>query len=386
MPDETSKTYGVFISHASEDKTEVARPLAQELERLGVKVWLDEFELTLGDSLRQEIDRGLTQSRFGVVILSPNFFRKEWTVRELDALVAIEGDGKVILPVWHHLTKEQIIQYSPLVAGKLAVSTDKGVQFVANEIFRAIKRANGEPSIVESPEDYRAKRLADICNVLPTKTHSKPFRKLTTDFQQAKEDIDKFLSDYPKDNQGMIVKEEIHTKWYTEILVRSRNAPSYYGLQMLDLGLDRFLLSYPNDIEGTLLKKRILEELEAYKRAIQDKEKAQKKAIRLAEIRQRLLVAWTRDELIALRSEIEKFLIEYPSDNEGEVLREDIEKIRRREKIQTKQETTKYYNSTPKPSIERRSLPVNYSTLFIGCGLTLVILLAIIIIILQNWK
>ena len=70
--------YDVFISHASEDKDEVARPLAQRLEQLGLRVWLDECQLTVGDSLRRSIDRGLGESRFGVVVLSPAFFRKEW--------------------------------------------------------------------------------------------------------------------------------------------------------------------------------------------------------------------------------------------------------------------------------------------------------------------
>jgi hypothetical protein len=60
--------YDVFISHASEDKLQVALPLAHYLKRSGLKVWIDEFELTLGDSLRRVIDMGLSESRFGVEI------------------------------------------------------------------------------------------------------------------------------------------------------------------------------------------------------------------------------------------------------------------------------------------------------------------------------
>jgi TIR domain len=66
----------VFISHAHEDKDGVARPLAQRLTQLGVRVWLDENELELGDSLWETIDHGLVNSRFGIVILSPAFFSK----------------------------------------------------------------------------------------------------------------------------------------------------------------------------------------------------------------------------------------------------------------------------------------------------------------------
>ena len=77
--------YDVFISHASDDKVDIARPLAECLQRKGLRVWFDDFELTLGDSLRRCIDRGLTISSFGVVILSPAFFSKEWPKKELGA-------------------------------------------------------------------------------------------------------------------------------------------------------------------------------------------------------------------------------------------------------------------------------------------------------------
>lgn len=82
-----------FISHASEDKEAVARPLADELKARGFRVWLDEFELRLGDSLRAKIDEGLRVSRFGVVILSPAFFSKRWPQQELNGLAAREMSG-----------------------------------------------------------------------------------------------------------------------------------------------------------------------------------------------------------------------------------------------------------------------------------------------------
>ena len=94
------KQWDVFISHASEDKEAVAIPLADALKKAGIKVWLDQQELRIGDSLREKIDEGLAKSRFGVVILSPNFLAKSWPRKELNGLMAIEEDGqKVILPV-----------------------------------------------------------------------------------------------------------------------------------------------------------------------------------------------------------------------------------------------------------------------------------------------
>ena len=66
--------YDAFISHASEDKQEFVRPLAETLTELGLKIWYDEFELKVGDSLRGSIDRGLVNSKYGIVVLSKNFF------------------------------------------------------------------------------------------------------------------------------------------------------------------------------------------------------------------------------------------------------------------------------------------------------------------------
>jgi hypothetical protein len=135
--------YDVFISHASEDKADVARPLAAQLQKLGLRVWLDELELTLGDSLRRKIDQGLAGSRYGLVILSPAFFEKEWPNKELDGLVAREdGREKVVLPVWHNVTAADIVKFSPLLADKVAVSTSRGLSHVAESIFEAVSRAS----------------------------------------------------------------------------------------------------------------------------------------------------------------------------------------------------------------------------------------------------
>src|SRR5215212_5937898 len=106
--------WDVFISHASEDKKAIARPLAERLEKQNLTVWFDEITLTVGDSVRRSIDSGLARSRFGVVIVSKNFLQKEWAQRELDGLVAREiKEGKIILPVWHGIDAEDVRQYSP---------------------------------------------------------------------------------------------------------------------------------------------------------------------------------------------------------------------------------------------------------------------------------
>jgi hypothetical protein len=144
--------FDVFISHASEDKDDFVRPLAVELVRLGLRVWYDEWTLKLGDSLRQKIDEGLVASEYGVVVLSRSFFAKNWPQAELDGLFAREMAGrKVILPVWHDITSAEVLQHSPMLAGKLAAVTEKGVQAVAAEIY-SVARPTAPPPAPAHPK------------------------------------------------------------------------------------------------------------------------------------------------------------------------------------------------------------------------------------------
>jgi hypothetical protein len=133
------KRWDVFISHASEDKEDIAEPLALLLREMGLNVWYDDFVLRLGDRLRRSIEHGLAESQFGVVLLSPNFFRKEWTQRELDGLLALEGDRGLILPVWHGLGIDHVKRFSPILADRVGISTSKGLTSVANQIFEAVR-------------------------------------------------------------------------------------------------------------------------------------------------------------------------------------------------------------------------------------------------------
>lgn len=107
----------------------------------GLKVWYDEFELRIGDSLRRKIDTGLAKSRFGVVVLSRSFFRKGWTNYELDGLVtrAVSGE-QILLPIWHEITKKELIDYSPSLADKVARSTGTHtIEEIASEIIDVIR-------------------------------------------------------------------------------------------------------------------------------------------------------------------------------------------------------------------------------------------------------
>jgi hypothetical protein len=138
---ETQETnWDVFISHASEDKKDVVEPLAQELKSRNVKVWYDKWVLKIGDRLLEKIDRGLSQSRYGIVVLSPDFLKKDWPKNELDGLIQKEVAGKkVILPIWHNLRKSELTSYSPILAGRLAGSTETGIKALAEELIAAME-------------------------------------------------------------------------------------------------------------------------------------------------------------------------------------------------------------------------------------------------------
>jgi hypothetical protein len=163
-----TKEWDVFISHAAEDKVAVARPLAASLRRAGARVWLDEHELTVGDSLSEKIDEGLARSQFGVVILTPAFFAKHWPKRELAGLRAREEEGiKVILPVWHNVDKPAISRFSPILADALAAKTEQGIDNVAKALIRVIFPATGDEEGSSRRSPYR--RLVEILESEPDK-------------------------------------------------------------------------------------------------------------------------------------------------------------------------------------------------------------------------
>jgi hypothetical protein len=130
--------HDVFISHASEDKEEFVRELAETLTNVyGLNVWYDEFSIKWGDSLRNVIDKGLSNSRYGVVVISRNFIKKGWTNYELDGLFQIEmTKGKTILPIWHDITKDEVQKFSPILEGRKALNT---AMFTIDEIAQELK-------------------------------------------------------------------------------------------------------------------------------------------------------------------------------------------------------------------------------------------------------
>lgn len=144
--------WDAFIAHASEDKEPFVRELATALSQ-EFHIWYDEFTLTVGDSLRRAIDKGLKNSHFGIVVLSKHFFQKEWPQKELDGLTAKERHGsKVILPVWLDVEYEDVANYSLLLADRVAAKAKDGLDRVVTDIRTAMMADGSKVNRQPPPE------------------------------------------------------------------------------------------------------------------------------------------------------------------------------------------------------------------------------------------
>lgn len=120
-----NKEYDVFISHSADDKDEYVSQLAISLKEADISIWYDSDSIGWGQSIRQSIDKGLSNSRYGIVVISPSFIEKYWTNYELDGILSKESSTgrQMILPIWHNVTADQVKKYSQSLSGKLALNS-----------------------------------------------------------------------------------------------------------------------------------------------------------------------------------------------------------------------------------------------------------------------
>ncbi len=131
----------LFISHASEDKDDFVRPLSYLLREYGVDVWYDEFELRIGRSISRSIDKGISNSNYGLIVLSESFFNKNWTEYELRSFNSYEVDnGDVLLPIWKEVDAKLVRDFSPYLADKFALTTEKStIEEIALKVIEVAK-------------------------------------------------------------------------------------------------------------------------------------------------------------------------------------------------------------------------------------------------------
>jgi len=148
--------HDAFISHASEDKDVLVRPLADQLQRYGARIWYDEFELKPGDSLVAKIDRGLADSAHGILIISAAFLSKRWPEYERQGLTAREmtAGEEILVPVWHNVGVADVARFSPTLSQRVALRTrDMSLDELALRLLEVIR-----PDLAVGP---RRKELFD---------------------------------------------------------------------------------------------------------------------------------------------------------------------------------------------------------------------------------
>jgi len=134
--------WDVFISHASEDKKSVAVPLYNSLKNKGLKVWIDESQIDLGDSFRSKIDEGIGNSKLGIIILSRNFFNKKWPTTELDAIIGLEiGNHFKILPILYGITNDYVSNVSPILASRKSINWNVGLAKITSTIINIVSKS-----------------------------------------------------------------------------------------------------------------------------------------------------------------------------------------------------------------------------------------------------
>lgn len=133
--------YDVFISHATEDKDELVRPLANKLEDYNLKVFYDENTFKIGDSKFETINNGIKNSKFGIIVLSSHFLDKPWPKYEYTGFITreVEEEKKIILPIWHNVSSDQVREFNPNLYDKFALKTSEdSVEEMAKKVIDVI--------------------------------------------------------------------------------------------------------------------------------------------------------------------------------------------------------------------------------------------------------
>lgn len=129
-----------FLCHAWPDRQGAAKELNDALKAAGVKTWFSELDLGLGVPMMRAIDRGLANSRIGLVLVTPNFIKglpnQGVSDMELSALLA----GNRLVPIVHQTTYDELRNASPLLASRTGLDTKEDTMTeVADKIAELVK-------------------------------------------------------------------------------------------------------------------------------------------------------------------------------------------------------------------------------------------------------
>lgn len=142
----TNAKYDVFISHANKDKLDFIDGLYESLSRLGINIFYDKKSLEWGDKWKDRILDGVQRSEFAIIIISENFFDREWTEKELNEFLNRQNENgqKIILPVVHNITISQLSEKYPSIAEIQAINSgdytyDQIALLFASQLIKRLK-------------------------------------------------------------------------------------------------------------------------------------------------------------------------------------------------------------------------------------------------------
>jgi hypothetical protein len=132
------RPYAVFLSYAGED-ADFAREVAGALKARHIPTWYAETELKVGESLLKSINRGLTESEKGLLLISKPYLSKGWPSYEMETLLRQRIEtGKKLLPLWHGVTKEDIEKVNVGLAGIYALDTGLGLDVLVQRLSEVL--------------------------------------------------------------------------------------------------------------------------------------------------------------------------------------------------------------------------------------------------------
>lgn len=141
-----AKEYDVFVSHASADKLEYVGELNKMLQHLGISIFYDDESISWGDDWKQKILDGVNKSEFAIVVISDNFFGREWTEIELDEFLTQQNERgqKVVLPLLYKTSIEKMSSNYPGLTSIQCISsgdydTKDIALLLAKELIRRYK-------------------------------------------------------------------------------------------------------------------------------------------------------------------------------------------------------------------------------------------------------
>ncbi len=163
-----AEDFDVFISHASEDKAGIARPVYEACERFGIKAFLDEEHIAWGKSFTEKINTALGAARTVLAVVTQNSVTKEWPLAEINSALAFEVSGEKSVVVL--LVGKPDLSRLPLIKTKKYLVWNGDADHVARELKqsiapRGLPKQNKPEAAPDQPPPVAARRVTSVPSV-----------------------------------------------------------------------------------------------------------------------------------------------------------------------------------------------------------------------------